>query len=97
MKTVRVNSGGGLVAEVKGETYTVKPGRPVEVADDVADELLALASEYDVDLTDEDPSSGPTLKELRERASELDVEGRSSMSKDELAEAVADAEAELAA
>jgi hypothetical protein len=49
----------------------------------VADELPAEEAE---------PSKG----ELYEQAQELEVEGRSSMSKDELAEAIEDREAELA-
>lgn len=35
---------------------------------------------------------GPTLKELQERAKELDIDGRSSMNKEELAAAIAEAE-----
>lgn len=59
----------------------------------------------EVDEDDEPPSysafelsiaSGPTLTELRARAGELDISGRSSMSKAELAEAIAIEEARLA-
>lgn len=49
-------------------------------------------------MTDE-TTTEPTLEQLRKRAAELDVEGRSSMNKDQLTAAIADAEraAELAA
>jgi hypothetical protein len=40
---------------------------------------------------------GPTLEDLTERARELDISGRSKMNKDELASAIADEEARLAA
>jgi hypothetical protein len=40
--------------------------------------------------------SGPSLSDLRKRASELDITGRSSMDKEQLAEAIATEEAELA-
>ena len=39
-----------------------------------------------------DDDDDPTLTELRARASELEIEGRSSMNKEELAEAIAAAE-----
>lgn len=52
------------------------------------------ASYGDVDVT---LGSGPTKSELRERANELDIVGRSSMDKDELAAAIAETEAALAA
>jgi hypothetical protein len=48
-------------------------------------------SEVDVTL-----DAGATLTELRARASELDIDGRSSMNKEELAEAIAQEEARLA-
>jgi hypothetical protein len=38
--------------------------------------------------------TGPTLVDLKKRAGELDIDGRSSMNKDELAAAIAEAEAQ---
>lgn len=52
------------------------------------------ASFADVDVTLDE---GSTLSELRARASELDIPGRSSMSKEQLSEAIAAREEELAA
>ena len=49
------------------------------------------------DAVDISVDSGSTLRELEARARELDIPGRSSMDKDELAEAIAGKEAELAA
>lgn len=46
------------------------------------------------DSTTTTPTDDVTLTELRARASELNIAGRSTMSKDELAAAIADAEQE---
>lgn len=43
---------------------------------------------------EEDEAEEPTLSELKARARELDISGRSSMNRDELADAVAEAEAD---
>jgi molybdopterin converting factor small subunit len=53
------------------------------------DELIDRLAEADEPSADEDL----TKSELLDRARELDIEGRSSMNKEELAEAVAEAEA----
>lgn len=59
-----------------------------------ADDLGDPPSYSDVDLA---IASGPTLTELKARASELNISGRSGMDKAELAEAIAAEEAKLAA
>lgn len=64
------------------------------------DSLRAWSAVEDVDLPDDfvppaDPAdTGPSLADLKARASELDIDGRSSMNKEELASAIADAEAQ---
>lgn len=62
--------------------YEVVDGTDVSTIDDVPVE------------TGEDQSDDPTKAELYDKAQELDIEGRSKMDKDELEEAVEDAEVE---
>jgi hypothetical protein len=62
-----------------------------EVEVERGDEPLSFT---DVDVT---LPVGPTLQELRQRAGELDISGRSGMDKAQLAEAIAEEEARLAA
>lgn len=57
-------------------------------ATDLPDDFVAPADPVD---------TGPTLTDLKKRATELDIDGRSSMNKDELAQAIADAEAQAQA
>jgi hypothetical protein len=50
-------------------------------------------SEGDSPTTDQPGTSEPTLADLQDRARELDIEGRSSMNKEEIETAIAEAEA----
>lgn len=60
---------------------------PSEVSDEVAAQLEADEA-YEVEVGTGD---GPTVKELQATAAELNIEGRSSMKRDELAKAIEEA------
>jgi hypothetical protein len=72
-----------VLGQVGGDdpTDTVSSGTPVEAAASVSPRNVGGSG-----------SDGPTLEELQNRASELEIEGRSKMNKEELAQAVAKAE-----
>lgn len=68
---------------------TLLPGERAEVdADDPHNKRLIDEGK----LVPVGEAEGPSLKELQSRAKELEVEGRSNMNKEQLAEAVAEAE-----
>lgn len=70
--------------ERRGED-PVYEGAPIHDDDAVASKKAASAAEEDSD---------ETLDSLKHRASELEIEGRSTMNKEQLQQAIADAEAE---
>lgn len=76
------------------DEYEVKADGPDAALDALADEMLS----FEVESDDEPPAPEPLAgKALDDRAAELEIEGRGSMSADEKREAVAKREAELAA
>jgi hypothetical protein len=99
----------GLTARLNAEEQVSEPEAVRAYTDAQISEALKnypAVEPVDVEDGDEPPSYadvdvtmpvGPTLSELRARASELDIPGRSSMSKEALAEAIAAKEARLAA
>lgn len=72
------------------------PGDRDDVADDVASHLIRAGVARLAEDVDADAADGPTKTELLERAKALNVPGRSTMDRDELAAAVGAAEAAAA-
>lgn len=86
------------VIEKKGEGVEVEPIDEGEAPSEVPDLMAALEATLAKAKGTDKPKPGTdgrkrqTKEELLDRAKELDIEGRSKMSKDELAEAIAAAE-----
>lgn len=83
----------GTHAEFLGSGQPIAPGDTVEIdADDTHDARLldeGLLIEVAGDNSDDDKLTG---KALQDRAAELEIEGRSDLSADELRQAIAEAE-----
>lgn len=81
---------------------TLGPGETIDAADLVLDGDNTVAIAHDqrlvdevlIDLQDAPAAPEPSKDDLMKRAGELDIAGRSSMDKDELKAAIAEAEAE---
>jgi DNA end-binding protein Ku len=86
------------VIEKKGEGVEVEPIDEGEAPSEVPDLMAALEATLAKAKGTDKPKPGTdgrkrqTKEELLDRAKELDIEGRSKMTKDELAEAIAAAE-----
>lgn len=74
---------------IKGDLEQ-KPGEPL------SDKEVTRRADAQAAHANAEQPDDPTRDELYERATQLDIEGRSSMTKDELADAVDKAEAKLA-
>jgi hypothetical protein len=81
-----------LVEDDDGNRAVLTKGQEVEVEDSLA-EVAQNVDHHKVSVKGA-PDRTPSKDELVARAEELDVEGRTSMNKDQLAEAIAKAEAE---
>lgn len=86
---------GEALAEGDGLIITADPAKKDSLRAWGAVEETALPDDF---VPPPDPAAqGPTLTELKARATELDIDGRSSMNKAELEAAIADAEAQAQA
>lgn len=78
-----------------GKLYVLErdAAEPTQVPDDVAEVLEGTEGfNFEVGTARSSSSNGPTVEELRKRAAELEVEGRSSLDRDGLVKAIAEAE-----
>lgn len=93
-----VDRADGHRCECSRDKAKVWPGDEIEVVEDIAERLVA---DYGFEYVDEDDAEAfdvrdeidlesLTYNELYEAATEYDIDGRSSMSKDELIEALYD-------
>jgi DNA end-binding protein Ku len=86
------------VIEKKGEGVEIEPVDDGEAPSEVPDLMAALEATLARAKGEDKPKPGTdgrkrqTKEELLDRAKELEIEGRSKMTKDELAEAIAAAE-----
>lgn len=95
----RTDPDGGVSAAEAVRSFTDSRIAEVLKAYPALEPVDAEAADVPPSYEDVDVSmpAGPTLTELKSRASELDISGRTKMDKDELAAAIAEEEARLAA